>query len=43
MYLLKNEAIFWVKSDMHEDSKTVEKKTEKSSSAVWFMVASFIS
>ena len=40
MYRLKKEAIFCVKSDMQEDSKTVEKKTEKSSSDVWFMVAS---
>ena len=32
MYRLKKEAIFCVKSDMQEDSKTVEKKTEKSSS-----------
>lgn len=34
MYRLKKEAIFCVKSDMQEDSKTVEKKTEKSSSDV---------
>ena len=40
MYPLKKEAIFCVKSDMQEDSKTVEKKTEKSSSDVWLMVAS---
>ena len=29
MYRLKKEAIFCVKSDMQEDSKTVEKKTER--------------
>lgn len=40
IYRLRKEDTFRVKSDMQDDSKTVEKKTEKSSSGLWFMVAS---